>query len=185
MLAQASTFAAGVRVASRAPVKRASVRARLRCARRVRRDGGTRRRAASAQRQKRARASLTRRLAQAVRACATVARDAPYAPGTTAPAYLDGSLPGDFGASPAREQAPRRAGRISYRVRAQHQLGSPSGPPTAALPYPCSSARSSRRAPNASQRLPALGMLRASLHAVFGVNHISLLFSARVWRWAA
>ena len=37
-------------------------------------------------------------LRQAVVRAAASARDAPYAPGTTAPAYLDGSLPGDFGA---------------------------------------------------------------------------------------
>ena len=35
---------------------------------------------------------------QAVVRAAASARDAPYAPGSTAPAYLDGSLPGDFGA---------------------------------------------------------------------------------------
>jgi hypothetical protein len=43
----------------------------------------------------RARASVR---ASASRAAFTVvAREAPYAPGTTAPAYLTGSLPGDFG----------------------------------------------------------------------------------------
>ena len=108
MLAQASTFAAGVRVASRAPVKRASVRTRLRWAAAC---GATVACSmalphSAAQLQKRARRVADTARLQAVRACATVARDAPYAPGTTAPAYLDGSLPGDFGASPARKQAP-------------------------------------------------------------------------------
>jgi len=120
-MAQASTFAAGVRVASRAPVKRASVRTRPRrpgwltwhAARSaaVARSSALPRRSG---RSEHARVADAARPAQAVRACATVARQAAWSPGSEAPAHLDGSLPADFGTSPASDPADARRG-IGYQ----------------------------------------------------------------------